>query len=387
MKRKYYPAITFLGAVAFTFIPLLVLLVGLNIRNRATSVNHNDFVTGTQNELLNAPVRVAEATLEDTAYGNVSDAPVLHTNQIGAPASNLPTASRADQKANVNELPVLLPEPQVSTPVIVSTPDPAAANRQQMAGGVPAPLDATTEGNPAFLVQTGKTPEEIAKQEAENANLEMPRRPDVDQSYYAATGHLAMASVPLAVDPLTVESMTSSPPRVSPANDEMKQPSDLKTRKDRTRKQKDEPTTQRDVANAADGGVPSMKSPSDVVGSINPTAMFEDVSLQTPRDGSTVSRVEDVVALTRAKGWPIALIKSDLPDDVWWVQQIVGFQGNAFAARVNFGNEHSIRGTMYHMVFVFLDSPDEVRRFRIAKQFKEVPDGVRRSKEFHFIRN
>ena len=114
---------------------------------------------------------------------------------------------------------------------------------------------------------------------------------------------------------------------------------------------------------------------------------IEDVAIQTPLESAPVGRVENVVAMTRAKGWPIALIKSDLPDDVWWVQQVVGIQGNSFGARVNFGNEYTISGSAFDMVIVFLDSADEVRRFRIAKQFKEVPKGVRHSREFHYIRN
>lgn len=115
-------------------------------------------------------------------------------------------------------------------------------------------------------------------------------------------------------------------------------------------------------------------------------AAREDVILQQPLESRPVSRVENIVAVTRAKGWPVALVRSDLPDDHWWVQQMVGIRGNAFAARANFGNENSIRGSVYHLVFVFLDSPDEVRRFRIAKQFKELPEGIRRSREFTFTR-
>ena len=115
-------------------------------------------------------------------------------------------------------------------------------------------------------------------------------------------------------------------------------------------------------------------------------AAREDVILQQPLESRPVSRVENIVAVTKAKGWPVALVRSDLPDDHWWVQQMVGIRGNAFAARANFGNENSIRGSVYHLVFVFLDSPDEVRRFRIAKQFKELPEGIRRSREFTFTR-
>ena len=57
-----------------------------------------------------------------------------------------------------------------------------------------------------------------------------------------------------------------------------------------------------------------------------------------------------------------------------------------FPARVNFGNETSLSGSQYHLVFVFLESQDEVRRFNIAKQFKEIPAGVRRSREYTFVR-
>ncbi|MCR9197178.1 MAG: hypothetical protein NXI04_00905 [Planctomycetaceae bacterium] len=115
-------------------------------------------------------------------------------------------------------------------------------------------------------------------------------------------------------------------------------------------------------------------------------AAREDVILQQPLESRPVSRVENIVAVTKAKGWPVALVRSDLPDDHWWVQQMVGIRGNAFAARANFGNENSIRGSVYHLVFVFLDSPEEVRRFRIAKQFKDLPEGIRRSREFTFTR-
>ena len=115
--------------------------------------------------------------------------------------------------------------------------------------------------------------------------------------------------------------------------------------------------------------------------------MLEDVAVQTPLESAPVGRVENVVAISNARGWPVALIRSDLPDDVWWVQQMVGIQAHSFAARVNFGNEYSLSGSEYSLVIVFLDSPDEVRRFRIAKQFKEIPEGVRRSREFHYIRN
>ena len=110
------------------------------------------------------------------------------------------------------------------------------------------------------------------------------------------------------------------------------------------------------------------------------------VRLHSPREGRRVRRVEDAVGTTGTRGFPIALVRSDLPDSDWWVQQMVGIRGNAFSARVNFGNQTSIAGSKYKLVFVFLETMDEVRRFRIAKRFKELPDGVLHSQEFSFVR-
>lgn len=163
-----------------------------------------------------------------------------------------------------------------------------------------------------------------------------------------------------------------------------------KIRRERNRKSKDG-----GEALADQGPEPPAKSSTSELASARPgtfievddPALIEEVLVQTPVEKAPVGRVENVVAKTTARGWPVALVKSDLPDDVWWVQQMVGIQGDSFGARVNFGNEYSLEGSSYRMVVVFLDSPDEVRRFRIAKQFKQIPEGVRRSREFTYVRN
>ena len=116
-------------------------------------------------------------------------------------------------------------------------------------------------------------------------------------------------------------------------------------------------------------------------------AVLEEVVIQTPREGHPVAQIEDVIAGTNARGWPVVLVRSDLPDDLWWVQQGVEIQRNTFAARVNFGNTRSLSGTSYRLVVVFLDSQDEMMRFRLARQFKELPEGLRRSREFRYTRN
>ncbi len=201
-------------------------------------------------------------------------------------------------------------------------------------------------------------------------------------SYYDATGHLAlMNQVPVGssrpADTTATQRRSSGDKSLAPAGtvtSEENSPAEKAVSKRRSR------------SKSSSGPNSENNDSSDMVETPQVNDLVEDVILQTPFENRPVGRIENVLAITRAKGWPVALVRSDLPGDDWWVQQMVGIQGNAFTARVNFGNEDSIAGSAYRLVFVFLDSPDEVRRFRIAKQFKELPEGVRRSREYLFIR-
>ena len=194
-------------------------------------------------------------------------------------------------------------------------------------------------------------------------------------AYFESTGHLAMIPPPRATNngnrpaaPVKQETTARKDSKRRPRGAEAKSAASAPVE-----------------ATSSFGSSESGSWPVDVVDDgfgTNAATVLEDVILQQPLENRPVGRVENVVAVTRAKGWPIALVRSDLPDDFWWVQQMVGIRGNAFAARANFGNEESIPGSVYHMVIVFLDSPDEVLRFRIAKRFTDLPEGCRHSREF-----
>ena len=56
------------------------------------------------------------------------------------------------------------------------------------------------------------------------------------------------------------------------------------------------------------------------------------------------------------------------------------------AARVHFGNNDTFVGSPYVLTILMLDSAEEAVRFRAARQFKELPKGIRRSQVFHFVR-
>ena len=380
MKRKHYPIVTVAIATLLTVTPLLLLSLSLNRSSTDSDIasvgsrddNLRSSVT-VQPTASKAPVSASTERKVTAVFADRSMTPAapLTAEQLAAPA-------RPESK----QLSSRLPEVSVAIPSVAplgnDVPEPADAVISDLSEIPLAP-----ELVPAKFPQAGPVV-------ADMGMIELPKQPDAGASYYEATGHLALRTKPQVLDSLASHTESPAPAmepqRVADADEVASE----KSRKSKSRSSKSEEKKSAEAVSDLVSSDP--ESPVDVPRTFikakaDKDELVEEVVIQTPVESALVGRVENVVAMTRAKGWPIALIRSDLPDDVWWVQQVVGIQGNSFAARVNFGNEYSVSGSAFSMVIVFLDSPDEVRRFRIAKQFKDIPEGVRHSREFHYIRN
>lgn len=396
MKPKHYPLLTAAIGAALVLIPGILLIV----------VMHSS-----DDSEVNAVIDQHLAQAQTSSSGSAAsirreepDAPVsVGTEKKKTSTSSVPQVAMATEDRT--PLPEVIPAPAMSS--VAAGTSPAAPVVESSDEPVSALVPAPAELQPADPLFSAADDSDDAADSPEM--IEIPRRPDVADSYYDATGHMALISQgqvndPVAGAPPAVDKKTGEPAapkseakdgaksEASGKNDSKRVSSRRRTKKDETEAAKpSDATTAAPATTMASTGNPFLDGkdamPKRATGEpdVDP-ALIEDVVINTPAENSHVNRVEDVVAATAAKGWPIALIRSDLPDDVWWVQQVIGIQGNAFGARVNFGNEYTVRGSAYRMVIVFLDSPDEVRRFRIAKQFKEIPAGVRRSREFHYIR-
>jgi hypothetical protein len=396
MKPKHYPLLTAAIGAALALIPGILLIIVMHSSDDS-EVNAviDQYLAQAQKSSIGS-----EASIRREEQG----APVsVGTEQKKTSTSSVPQVAMATEDRT--PLPEVMSAPAMSSvaagtsaaaPVVESSQEPVSEL-------VPAPAE-IQPADPLFsAADDSDDPADSPEM------IEIPRRPDVADSYYDATGHMALisqgqvndpvAGAPPAVDKKTGEPAAPKSETKNGAKSEAPGKNDSKRGSSRRRTKKDETETAKssDATTAAPAttmaptgnpfldGSGSMPKRATGQSGVDP-ALIEDVVINTPAENSHVNRVEDVVAATTAKGWPIALIRSDLPDDVWWVQQVIGIQGNAFGARVNFGNEYTVHGSAYRMVIVFLDSPDEVRRFRIAKQFKQIPAGVRRSREFHYIR-
>lgn len=374
IHRRYLHA-TVAVAVLFVVAPLLFVVLSLD-----GEAPNEDFALDDHAETKAEPKSVAPSILNQTEIPATAEGKLDKSTSVPGPAptqtliASQPTASvRKEESSPV----VAVPEITVVTPIIHD---------------VPQPIDVALESIEMDPSQT--QPETIEQPEepvvVDIGMAELLTKPEPGANHYEATGHLAMRTPPQVPDQGKNQTQSAEAKQETQNQSDTEVGAPAKGRSSKTRKPKtdENETVESIVAEArADSRLPVERILPGNNSKTDSKTVIEDVAIQTPVETAPVGRVENVVAMTNAKGWPIALIRSNLPDDVWWVQQVVGIQGNAFAARVNFGNEYSLSGSEYRMVIVFLDSPDEVRRFRIAKQFKDIPEGTRRSREFHYIRN
>ncbi|APZ93950.1 hypothetical protein Fuma_03568 [Fuerstiella marisgermanici] len=427
LKPKYYPHITGLAVVFMTIAPLCLLLCLQDPADRELDAL---LAEDSSNIVLDATVHgsVDASANFDSVMANTASPPASVTvpppssPAVVAPARPPVVPPQADTR--MAALPPVLntpsttsdstatylrpttPQKQSDTDAVMAMAAADAVSSKHTGGGhvptptperniespfdsdLPLPTYADVEDRtaPADVVASAK---DVVMAE-DDADEEPFVEPEISPpSAFDATGHLSMVGG--VASNLGGSSKTVTSPAAPRSDDVGVRQGDEKsaTSESRSRRRRSRRPDKTEVTPSQDAPViesPRMINPfAPGLGEETPAEVV-DIILQQPLESRPVSKIENLVAVTRTTGFPIALVRSGLPDDHWWVQQMVGARGNAFAGRVNFGNEDSIPGSVYHLVIVFLDSPDEVRRFRIAKQFRKLPEGIRRSREFTFVR-
>lgn len=348
MKPKYYPHVTLALAITLLLLPLSMLLLISSPASQSV-----DQLIAAADSQRPAVTPKAKAKPVATAIGQRPPTLVaMLSPEIGQQAISLdqpdivPSVKPTDRmtytvpSTAVDTGSVLLqttPTFQSPVPTIVAEEPESPATKQLVA----------SSGN------TSSSPKTQTEDLDEELNAALAQRSSTTDTHFESTGHLAMTG------------------------------STGRTKSPRSRSVRS-PRSNAKTESSSEAQMPTLLDEDPFAS--EPKNPIVDIMIQQPSERRPVSKVENLVATTQQPGWPIALIRSDIPDDVWWVQQMVGIRNRSFASRVNFGNDHSLPGSVYHLVIVFLDSADEARRFRIAKQFKDLPEGLRRSREFTFVR-
>ena len=338
MKPKYYPHITFAAAVLMLLLPAsLLLLISSHDRQSV------DEMIAAAESADNTPtsVKTRPEQQKSPLSNEITPRPATRVAMLSAP-HHRPTIA-LDSQSDITPEPTVMAESPIA-----ETQTPSGSGSKN----IPPQPETLATNDPSPEVEMPSPPEQANQNDLLNQELEaaLAQRSSTQDSHFESTGHLAMSG-----------SIRQTQPRPSSPLQSMQSPT------------------------AVSGADPASLLDEDPFAS-EPKNPIVDIIIQQPSERRPVNKVENLIATTQQPGWPIALVRSDIPDDVWWVQQMVGIRNRSFASRVNFGNDNSIPGSVYHLTIVFLDSADEARRFRIAKQFKEIPEGLRRSREFTFVR-
>lgn len=111
----------------------------------------------------------------------------------------------------------------------------------------------------------------------------------------------------------------------------------------------------------------------------------EDVELTLPQDGR-VNRIEEICGrVPEAECHPVVLVRSDSPNDAWWVQlSDKPNKEGKFVARAHFGNDTTPEGTPFRMVVLLVDK--NAAGYEAGTSLKQLPPGIKRSKEVRVVR-
>lgn len=88
-----------------------------------------------------------------------------------------------------------------------------------------------------------------------------------------------------------------------------------------------------------------------------------------------VGRVQEVEGNVNAPGMPIVFIKSGLPTEPWWVQNLPTPTGpKQFKVRLLFGNEKSAPGSQFHVVTVLMPKGAKLQDYKVGTQHHSLPE-------------
>lgn len=373
--RSHYPMLSVVAALFALAVPTILIAWPFSSQPQVASAGLD---APSESDLQAELRRLGQSLVELRNRIDELERPQVETNQVAskplesphppAPVNARPTPPPSfTSNHSPGSVPLsLLSDDDRSSASSISIPYPSVASL----GTIEIPAA-------AISVISQRTPLPLA-----NDALLMAAKPSVTDEATptpAATGALFAA-------PHALSSGTLPPPPVPPVPVPVDDAPRSRVGQQRTTRRPDPRTT-----NSRPMGQPSVNMPPEFAGlGPNPLEDWVDqpsfsLSITRPSTG-LVRHWEEFVATTSVPGWPVVMVRSETEGDHWWVQQLVARRGNVIAAKVSFGNEETIAGHRFDVVVLLLESSAESVRFRTARKFKELPDGVKRSVVYRYVR-
>ncbi len=96
--------------------------------------------------------------------------------------------------------------------------------------------------------------------------------------------------------------------------------------------------------------------------------------------GTTVTHQERFTGRLAVEGHPVILVRADLPDTPWWVQEPVEMlSAKIFRAKGRFGNAKTRPRTRFFLAAIVLPTKEEAEAYEAGQQVRSLPVNVPRS--------
>jgi hypothetical protein len=103
--------------------------------------------------------------------------------------------------------------------------------------------------------------------------------------------------------------------------------------------------------------------------------------LVAPKEGATVSEVEEFEGRLGRDGWPVVLVRPEVEDGPWYVQAPVEeVTDRQFTGRAHFGDKDTPKGTKFILAVLVARTREEAREFKAGTTLKDLPADLPRSR-------
>lgn len=108
--------------------------------------------------------------------------------------------------------------------------------------------------------------------------------------------------------------------------------------------------------------------------------------ITSPSPDAKVKTVTEVSGKMTSEGWPVVIVRSDLPNDQWWTQGQAKFgEGGSFTSTARFGNEKTQNGRGFLVAILTFPSAKAAEAFAPGTALETLPVGIPVSKEVAVI--
>jgi len=112
---------------------------------------------------------------------------------------------------------------------------------------------------------------------------------------------------------------------------------------------------------------------------------YAKVRVPADHTGGIITNMLVQTNQSKGGGWPVVLVKSEIPKSFWWVQKVEAYKPGVFKARVHLGNDKTEDRSKFRLVALIFDDKVAADKYRTGSTLTRLPSDVPRSKNVYLM--